>query len=396
MLSTSGDEFVGFGKSKFINRRAGSEIELALGYREVRSQLRAECPESPGVYGMIDCAGRLVYVGMSRCLRKRTLTYFLQSEKQQQAGTQLQSANHVRKEARVASRAKRLVWETTGHELFALLREHELIRRFAPEMNVRDRRRRRLVYVFLSVEAAPRFAVGAQLPKSCRHHWGPVVKNRQLERAIDALNRQFHLPDCQPHVRMHFGDEPNLFDLELHPLCLRGEMNRCVAPCAGAITRNQYAAQINRARAFLDGRDDSPLDEIDRKILHAVNERRYEHAATLRDLRIDLTDLRDRLLPRDDLLPSSFVYAVERRGRTCWLAVHEATVLKVATAPRDLRTSLIWQTRLKSWRSAVMPLVDEREGGELQILAAWFRRHPTELGRVMDFDTAGRVAGRSA
>ena len=127
-----------------------------------------------------------------------------------------------------------------------------------------------------------------------------------------------------------------------------------------------------------------------------MSERRYEQAATLRDLRIDLTDLRDRLLPRDDLLPASFVYAIERRGRTCWLAVHEAMVMKVATAPRDPRTSLIWQERLKSWRSAVMPLVDEREGGELQILAAWFRRHPTELDRVMDFDTAGRVAVRSA
>jgi excinuclease ABC subunit C len=168
-------------------------------------------------------------------------------------------------------------------------------------------------------------------------------------------------------------------------------MNRCAAPCAGAITRNQYAAQIKRARAFLDGRDDSPLDEIDRRIHHAVSERRYEQAAILRDLRIDLTDLRDRLLPRDDLLPSSFVYAVERRGRTCWLAVHEATVMKVATAPRDPRTFLIWQALLNSWRSTVMPLVEDREGGELQILAAWFRRHPDELERVMDFDTAGRV-----
>src|SRR5690606_20930388 len=108
----------------------------------------------------------------------------------------------TRKEQRIAARARQLVWEPAGHELLALLREQELIRRYGPEMNVRGRRRRRLVYVFLSVADAPRFSVAANLPKACRHHWGPVVRTGGLLRAVEFLNRHFRLPDCSTDINM--------------------------------------------------------------------------------------------------------------------------------------------------------------------------------------------------
>jgi hypothetical protein len=145
MLSTTAEVFAEFGPSKYLRRTPPRAIEISKDYALVRSQLRASCPVAPGVYGMIDCADRLVYVGMSRNLRERTQTYFQKSDA------------HQRKEARIARRARRLLWEPTGHELLALLREQELIRRFMPEMNVRGRRRRSLVFVYVSVEDAPRF-----------------------------------------------------------------------------------------------------------------------------------------------------------------------------------------------------------------------------------------------
>jgi excinuclease ABC subunit C len=380
MLSTPAETFSEFGPSKYLRRTPPNGFDLSAIYCEVRAQLRADCPTAPGVYGMIDCGGRLVYVGMSRNLRDRTITYF-----QKDAHASFESA---RKESRVASRARRLIWEPAGHELLALLREQELIRRFAPEMNVRGRRRRRLVWVFLSVEDAPRFQVAAQLPKSCRHHWGPVVRTGGLLRAIELLNRHFHLPDCPPDIPMRFHDQHILFDLDLYPRCLRGEMNRCLAPCAGTITRGKYVAQLNRARAFLDGRSDSPLDELDREIKQAIDARNFEHAAILHGTRTELADLRDRLLPRPDLLPSSFVYAFERRGRTCWLVAHEGMVLKVGPAPNSERSRAIWHTRFQAWRDIKLPIVDEREGSELQIISSWFRRNSAELTHVMDFNSA--------
>jgi excinuclease ABC subunit C len=380
MLPTAVDVFTEFGPSKYLRHTSSGLLTLSADYREVRAQLRAQCPRIPGIYGMVDCAGRLVYVGKSRNLLKRTTTYF---QKHAKSGLQ-----PTRKEQRIATRARELVWEPTGHELLALLREQELIRRFVPEMNVRGRRRRRLVYVFLSVEDAPRFKAAANLPKSCQHHWGPVVRSGGLLRAVEFLNRHFRLPDCSPEIGMHFREQASLFQLDLYPQCLRGEMNRCLAPCAGAVSRADYAAQVRRARAFLDGRDEGPLDQLEREFKQAVEERRFELAAILHKTRTELAELRDRLLPRPDLLPASFVYTFARGKRMSWLAVHDGLVVKVGTTPRSERERETWHTRFSRWREMKVPVLDEREGSELSIIAAWFRHNTRELAQVLDFEIA--------
>src|SRR5690606_9380088 len=142
---------------------------------------------------------------------------------------------------------------------------------------------------------APRFKVASQLPKSCRHHWGPAVRTGGLIRAIEALNRNFQLPDCRPDIAMRFQDQAEMFELDLAPQCLRGEMNRCMAPCAGMITRPRYTAQLRKARAFIEGRDNTPLEKLDRQVEAAIAARRFEYAAVLNRTRSELVDLRERL-----------------------------------------------------------------------------------------------------
>lgn len=392
MLSTSENIFAGFGPSKYLQRSSISNIELPSDYAEVRAQVRNSLPEAPGVYGMIDDGDRLIYVGMSRCLRKRVLTYFQEKGSRQPANWQ--SNLRHRKESRVAVRAKQLVWESTDHELLALLREHELIRRFGPEMNIRGRRRRRLVYFYLSVEVAPKFKFAAVLPKGCRTFWGPVPNSSLLLRGIDALNWHFRLPDCKPDVGMRFNDEPDLFDLERHPQCLRGQLERCVAPCAGMIAKADYFAQIKRACAFLNGHDDAPLDLIAAELKQAIDARRFEQAASLHDSRTALIELRECLRQKPEALPASFVYSFMRKERRCWLAAHEGRVVKVGLQPCNTRHATVWKDRLDYWRTAATRLVDEREGSELQILSSWFRRFPSELEKVQDFDAAQIACGR--
>ena len=386
MLSTQEQLFAEFGPSKYLRRSVLRELDLPANYADVRSQLRAGCPETPGVYGMIDCEGRLIYVGMSRCLRKRTLTYFQETGGRQSSNWR--NGLQHRKEAKVAARAKRLVWQTTDHELLALLREQELIRRFAPEMNVRGRRRSTIVFVYLSAEAAPRFKVAAYLPLACRHHWGPVARSGSLLRAVDMLNRHFLLPDCTPDVQMRFRDDPQLFNLELYPQCLRVQVNRCLAPCAGTITHNAYQDQLKRAQAFLNGHDDAILNELDRDLRNAANNRRFEQAAAILDTRTHLINLREQLLHRPSDLPASFVYSFTRHKRVCWLAAHEGRVVKVAAAPRNARSATLWHNRLSDYADTAKRELDNREGSELSILAAWFRSHSSDLEHVVDFTTA--------
>jgi excinuclease ABC subunit C len=382
-----GDEFTTFGPSAFLPRRPTvASLEAISDRRAVRRALRASCPNAAGVYGMIDFAGRLVYVGKSAHLRKRLLTYF-QGALPQEARLRRTRDDESGKELRIARRAKRIVWEVAGHELLALLREHELIRRFAPDLNVRGRRRR-LAYVYLSNEDAPRFRIASQLPQACRHHWGPFSHNGHLIRSVELLNRQFKLPDCPSETIVRFSDDGQLFPIVDRPLCLRGEVDRCLAPCAGLAPRSDYFAQLARARAFLDGEDDTPLAELDAGIAGAIERRQFEHAARLHEIQSDLETLRDRLLPRPHEEPRSFVYPLARGRRNTWMLVHRGAVLAVRREPVGDSARRFWLNRLDAIPCAEATSVDDRDATESRIVHAWFRRHPTELERVLSYAAA--------
>jgi excinuclease ABC subunit C len=268
------------------------------------------------------------------------------------------------------------------------LREHELIRRFNPDLNVRGRRRRSLAYIVLSTDDAPRFRVAGKLPKSSRSHWGPFPHNGRLIRSVELLNRQFKLPDCPGDTAMHFAGDGSLFPIVDRPLCLRGEVDRCLAPCIGAVTRPDYFAQLRRARAFLDGRDDGPLVELERAIAEAVADRQFERAARLHEIHTDLETLRDRLLPRPHEEPRSFVYPISRGRRNAWLLVVRGAVLAVANEPRTPRSAARWIERFDQLPAAHDSPIEERDASETRIVQAWFRSRPDELERVVDFDRA--------
>lgn len=394
MRFAAGEEFTTFGPSAFLPRRSpAASLEVARDRRAVRRAIRETCPNAAGVYGMIDLAGSLVYVGKSAHLQKRLLTYFQGSLPSEAKLFPRRDAAH-RKELRIARRATRIVWEVSGHELLALLREHELIHRFAPDLNVRGRRWRRLAFVYLSADDAPRFRLAARLPKACRHHWGPFSHNAHLIRSVELLNRQFKLPDCPSETTVRFADDGELFPIVDRPLCLRGDVQRCLAPCAGHTSRGAYFAQLARAREFLDGRDDSPLDELDSAIGAAVQQHQFEHAARLYEIRSDLETLRDRLLPRPHAEPRSFVYPFNRGRRTTWMLVHRGAVLAVRREPTTPSAARFWLSQLERILDAEVFPLNDRDATESRIVHAWFREHPDELVHILSSDAARDVCRR--
>ena len=189
-----------------------TSLEVIRDRRAVRRELRAACPNLPGVYGMIDLAGRLVYVGKSAHLRKRLITYF--------QGVDPHAAEFPRNARRRCAQgtadrpprdADRLGSRRTRAACAAA--RARIDSRARADLNVRGRRRRRLAYVYLSSEDAPRFRIAAQLPKACRHHWGPFAHNGRLIRSVELLNRQFKLPDCPSQTTVRFADDGQLFPI---------------------------------------------------------------------------------------------------------------------------------------------------------------------------------------
>ncbi|MCA9079421.1 MAG: GIY-YIG nuclease family protein [Planctomycetaceae bacterium] len=340
--------------------------------RERRVRVRGRCDENAGVYGFVNEAHELIYVGMSTNLRKRLLTYF-------------SSAQRRSKEARIAGRSRQLLWQTAVHPLLARLRELELIRRFRPAYNVEGHPwRMQEAFVVLVDNDAPWFRLQKQPPKHSLGMWGPIPLNRRTRAAVNDLNMYFRLRDCPLGTKMHFANQGPLFPDDLSTSCLRADTQTCLAPCIGQCSQREYAAAIRAASQFLSGEPSVVLELLTEQMRAASLDQKFERAGRLRDMRTSLERL-DQHLRRfhDWMAQSTFVYPVKGVSGfdEHWLVVVRGAVREVFKAPSSAEQQQHVLSQLTSF--AQNP---DAEGTALRlttnhfqvarVVYRWFRKYP--------------------
>jgi len=164
----------------------------------------------PGVYRMTSVDGEVIYVGKSKSLRTRLLSYF-------------RAKFPVDKGARILREAATLEWEPLPSEFAALLRELRLIKQLRPRYNVAMKRdARHHAFVRVSRGPAPRFhVVRSAGTDETGTYYGPFRGAVQLEDALRELNDVLGLRDCRLDQPMHFADQPDLLPLPFDRRLLR-------------------------------------------------------------------------------------------------------------------------------------------------------------------------------
>jgi excinuclease ABC subunit C len=351
------------------------------GYR-LRKPVRDHCPRLPGVYGMIDAAGELIYVGKAKSLRARLLGYFRPNSRDEKAG-------------KIIQESRRLVWELADSEFAALLRELELIRRWQPRFNVQGQpRRRRRCYVCIGRKPAFHAFVAARPPSTAVTCFGPLLGSGRAREAVRRLNDWFRLRDCPQQQKMVFADQRQLFPQDLTPGCIRHDIGHCLAPCAGACTHGEYAFHVQAALDFLHGKDRTPLEQLEREMNQAAGELKFERAASLRD-RLDVLGWLDQHLERlRQAVRHSFIYPVEGQSGRTWYLIRHGFVRAALAGPADEQSKRATLTKLEEVYpgGAVVPGppgLDEVDG--VLLVGGWFRRHRQELERVIEVEAARRM-----
>ncbi|MDZ4820859.1 MAG: GIY-YIG nuclease family protein [Planctomycetota bacterium] len=381
--------FDGFGPTSLglRLRLCATGITPQNSHRETRRLIRRDCPARPGVYGMLNREGHLVYVGKAKSLRNRLISYFQTTADQQKAG-------------RIVDDTARIVWETLPHELAALMRELELIRRWLPRFNVQGLPGRRArAYISIGRAPAPYVYLSPEPPARGATCFGPLRGFNRLSEAVRHVNVQFRLRDCPSRVPMLFSDQPSLFSLEQSAACPRFDLGTCLAPCAGECSQSQYAAQLGQAREFLEGSDTVLLTRLEATMAEAAAKRQFERAAMIRDIWQSIDWLHrslDRL--RQARQNYSFIYPVPlpRRGMF-WFLFRRGQLVTGAAAPRNEQTAHRWLMRIDSTApqtpvaagiDPTKPATDEDQE-LLMLTAAWFRKYPDELARTIPLGEAG-------
>ena len=344
----------------------------------MRTHVRDNAADRPGVYRMIASDGEIVYVGKSKRLRSRLLSYF-RAEFPEDKG------------ARILRDADRIEWDYVPSEFAALLEELKLIKRFRPRFNVAMKADGRN-YCFIKVTRGPAAKLvvvrGPGHDDGAAVYYGPFVGALNVSEAVRELNDVLGLRDCANDQRMNFADQPELFSIfPRTPGCIRFEVKKCLGPCVGGCTVHQYDERFALARAFLDGADDGPMEAL-RTDMEAASERlEYERAAVLRDKLKRLEALRAQFgRLRFAVETLSFVYTVPghegdnrvyliRRG-------HVRAEMPVPAGMPEAAQLLEKIDEVYTPAERVTGQIPTHEIDELLLLSSWFRRFPEELERT--------------
>jgi excinuclease ABC subunit C len=320
--------------------------------------------------------GEVVYVGKSKRLRSRLLSYF----RGEYPGD---------KGARIVHEAADIDWSYTPSEFAALLEELRLIKRLRPRFNVALKRdARHYAFVAITRGRAPRLVVlrgiGTRVDGTV---YGPFVGAERLRAALRELSDSLGLRDCTLDSRMSYADQGEIFPLpQRTPGCIRFEVGKCLGPCIAAVTARLYDERVRQARAFFEGADDGPIERLEEAMREASERLAFERAASLRDKAARLDDLREqfeRLRFAVETLSFSYhVPGVEGEDRV--YVIRRGVVRADLPAPRGAvdqegLDELARRILAGGGLAGALPL---HEIDELLVVASWFRTHPGELERT--------------
>ena len=228
--------------------------------RELQSRLD-HLPEQPGVYLMKDARGEILYIGKARILAERVRTYF-------QKGSV-----HTPKTSVMLDQVADIETIVTRSDLEALILESNLIKRHRPRFNVVLRDDKQYPYLRLPVkEDFPRLSIVRRVQKDGALYYGPYVPTGALRETLKVIRRVFPLATCEINI-----------DGTAERACIEFEIKRCMAPCTGNQTRDEYHHIVRQVRQFLEGRDTDLLDDLRAQMQEAAGHEKFEEAARLRD-----------------------------------------------------------------------------------------------------------------
>jgi excinuclease ABC subunit C len=234
---------------------------------------RSHLPTSPGVYIFKDAAGAVLYVGKAKNIRSRVASYFTRS------------GDGRPKIAELRERVRQIDFIATRSETEALVLEANLIKRHRPRFNASLRDDKSYPYIVVTLgDEYPRVFATRSSHDPRHRYFGPFPSASSVHATLDVLNKTFPFRKCR-------GPEPGR---RSGVPCLNYHIGRSVAPCIGAVTKEEYDGIIADVIAFLEGRVDGLIRGREAAMREAAKAMDFERAAKLRDEVSALQHVRDR------------------------------------------------------------------------------------------------------
>lgn len=232
--------------------------ELAAGFSDSIKNALAVLPDKPGVYLMHDAEGKVIYVGKAVVLKNRVRSYFRNL------------ASHTPKVKAMVAKIAEIETIITSSEVEALILECNLIKKYRPRYNISLKDDKTYPYLKVTMqEDFPRLYMTRRLQRDGAKYYGPYADAGAMHATVKLLRTMFPLRTC----RKMNPDRP----------CLNYHIKRCLAPCAGYVSKDEYGKMIKSVCMVLDGRTTELERDLKQRMQEAAEDYAFEEAARLRD-----------------------------------------------------------------------------------------------------------------
>ncbi len=215
-------------------------------------------PKKPGVYLMKDKDDKIIYVGKAINLKNRVSSYFRKTDK----------TNRILKMVSLIDHFEYIV---VDNEAEALILECNLIKKNRPKFNVLLKDDKTYPYIKVDIKSEyPNVAITRRIVNDGSKYFGPYANPGAAKEMLDFIKQKYKIRKCR---NFKYNDRP----------CLNYHIKRCLAPCQGYVSREEYMEQINEIIDLLEGKTDKILKDLKNQMKIASERQEYEKAAYIRD-----------------------------------------------------------------------------------------------------------------
>ena len=226
----------------------------------IKEELK-KLPDKPGVYIMRDKNDNILYVGKAIVLKNRVRQYFRKSNKTARIEKMVSLVDHFE-------------YIVTDNEAEALILECNLIKKNMPKFNVLLKDDKTYPYIKIDVKSDfPNIFITRRYQNDGGKYFGPYANAGAAKEMVGFIKDRFQIRQCKN------------FKSNQRP-CLNYHIKKCLAPCVGYVSKEEYRKQIDQIIMLLEGKTKEIIKQMEQEILELASKQEYEKAAMIRDKKI--------------------------------------------------------------------------------------------------------------
>ncbi|MCU9807409.1 MAG: excinuclease ABC subunit UvrC [Paraclostridium dentum] len=238
---------------------------------DIQEQLK-KLPAEPGVYLMKNENDKIIYVGKAISLKNRVRQYFQSSK------------NHTSKVKSMVKNIAKFEYIITDSELEALILECNLIKQYRPKYNVLLRDDKTYPYIKVTVnEDYPRVLKVRKVLKDKAKYFGPYTNITAVNDTLEIIRNTYPIRTCNIDIEKAIANK-------VRP-CLNKHIKKCIGPCTGEVSKEEYNKMIEEVILFLSGKEERLIEILKEKMNKCAMDFNFEDAAIYRDKIKSLEDM---------------------------------------------------------------------------------------------------------